>query len=102
MNQITHWLDNSNVYGSDKETLQALRQYQDGLLDYKMTDDGEELLPDDPHEACRDGTTCLFSGRKFKLTVILFEPLTFIFTLRSILTNYLKPILSFMGFNFHR
>ena len=80
MNQITHWLDNSNVYGSDKETLQALRQYQDGLLDYKMTDDGEELLPDDPHESCRDGTTCLFSGRKLKLTVILFEPLTFICT----------------------
>ena len=62
MNQITHWLDNSNVYGSDNDTLQALRADYDGLLNVELTDDGEELLPDDPNERCRDGTTCLRSG----------------------------------------
>ena len=66
MNQITSWLDNSNVYGSDHETLRRLRQNVDGLMDHLITTEGEELLPYDdellPDEKCRDGTECLLSG----------------------------------------
>ena len=61
MNQITHWLDSSNVYGSDKETQQRLRLNRNGLLLSTITNDGEELLPDDKDEYCRSGI-CMLSG----------------------------------------
>ncbi len=32
VNQITHWLDSSNVYGSDEEEAAALRTFRRGLL----------------------------------------------------------------------
>ena len=64
MNQITHWLDSSNVYGSDLETQQSLRLYQNGLLLSSQTADGEELLPDYADEYCRSGK-CMLSGKFF-------------------------------------
>lgn len=56
MNQLTHFLDHSNVYGSDDEEAHELRAFKGGLL--KVTPrskHGElDLLPpdDDPEEEC--------------------------------------------------
>ena len=62
MNQITHWLDSSNVYGSDLKTQQSLRSNENGLLLSSQTADGEELLPDYADEYCRSGK-CMLSGK---------------------------------------
>ena len=44
MNQITHWLDASNVYGSDNEEAELLRKHVGGKL--KVTTHGtEDMLP---------------------------------------------------------
>ena len=44
MNQITHWLDGSNIYGSEHEEAENLREKRDGLL--KSTTKGrDEMLP---------------------------------------------------------
>ena len=44
MNQITHWLDASNVYGSDNEEAELLRKHTGGKL--KVTTQGsEDMLP---------------------------------------------------------
>ena len=32
INQITHWLDSSNIYGSSDETANDLRAHKNGLL----------------------------------------------------------------------
>ena len=69
MNQLTHWLDGSNIYGSEHEEAENLREKRDGLL--KSTKkEGNEMLPqcddapllklfserdgeDEPMEACK-------------------------------------------------
>ena len=61
MNQVTHWLDSSNVYGSDLQTQQEIRWNRSGLLSYSLNVDGEYVLPDDKDEHCRRGT-CMLSG----------------------------------------
>ena len=52
MNQITHFLDSSNVYGSDEEDVKQLRQYEGGLLKtYKPDPAGaRSLLPQEGEE----------------------------------------------------
>ena len=58
MNQITHWIDASNVYGSSKHELDLLRSKKDGLL--KVAKENDEMLPkcnenpsmEDELEAC--------------------------------------------------
>ena len=52
MNQITHFLDGSNVYGSDEEDVKQLRQYEGGLLKtYKPDPAGaRSLLPQEGEE----------------------------------------------------
>ena len=32
MNQLTHWIDASNVYGSSEEEAEAVRLHENGLL----------------------------------------------------------------------
>ncbi|HVV88138.1 MAG TPA: peroxidase family protein, partial [Kofleriaceae bacterium] len=44
INEVTHWWDGSQLYGSDPDTQRALRSGTDGKL--RLTDDG--LLPIDP------------------------------------------------------
>ena len=44
MNQITHWLDASNVYGSDDHEAVLLRSKKGGKLKV-TTDGGEDMLP---------------------------------------------------------
>ena len=53
MNQITHFLDSSNVYGSDDEDVKNLREYTGGLLKtYKPDGPKTErsLLPQEGEE----------------------------------------------------
>ena len=44
MNQITHWLDASNVYGSDDHEADLLRSKSGGKLKV-TTKGGEDMLP---------------------------------------------------------
>ena len=68
VNQITHWLDNSNVYGSLPEVAAELRSNLSGLLKSGKGIDGQEQLPIDPNTEmpCRttDGRTtrCALAG----------------------------------------
>ena len=89
MNQITHWLDGSNIYGSEHEEAENLREKRDGLL--KSTTKGiNEMLPqcdqrpllklfnerenkDEPMEACKtpcpktcsEKQSCCFIGGRY-------------------------------------
>ena len=64
LNQITHWLDSSNVYGSLPEIASRVRSFKDGLLDAVIGEDGQEQLPVDPGTECIGGEgTCGFAGR---------------------------------------
>ena len=64
MNQITHWLDSSNVYGSDREENRKLRTRSNGLLRSQRGSDGSELLPQDTSSECIGGPTkrCFLAG----------------------------------------
>ena len=52
INQITHYLDSSNVYGSDDEDVESLREYKGGLLKtYKPEQKSDRtLLPQEGEE----------------------------------------------------
>lgn len=43
--QISSFLDGSVVYGSEKETVEKLREHRAGRLKMQVTEDGRELLP---------------------------------------------------------
>nr|XP_045598426.1 chorion peroxidase-like [Procambarus clarkii] len=62
MNQITHYLDGSNIYGSSRQEEQQLRLFRGGLLRVQETD----LLPADPEAmecvTSRDGIPCFMAG----------------------------------------
>ena len=62
LNQITHWLDNSNVYGSNGSVATAVRSNQNGLLKSEGSD-GQELLPIDPNSAVCQTPTCALAGK---------------------------------------
>jgi len=76
INQITHWLDSSNVYGSDDEEAATLRLFRDGLLTTtpsafrgKMP-----LLPEDPdNEECRATQPCFVAGEPSSLAAVRYE-----------------------------
>ncbi|ROT65453.1 peroxinectin, partial [Penaeus vannamei] len=55
LNQLTHWIDGSNVYGSDVEEQREVRAFRDGLLKTS----GNNMLP---FEESR-GANCLGTGR---------------------------------------
>ena len=44
MNQITHWLDSSNVYDSVESDAQRLRSFRDGRLLSEIGPDGGEMM----------------------------------------------------------
>ena len=65
VNQITHWLDNSNIYGSLPVVAKSVRSNQDGLLKSDRGNDAQEQLPIDPNPAveCRGPTQiCALAG----------------------------------------
>nr|XP_045598236.1 peroxidase-like [Procambarus clarkii] len=62
MNQVTHYLDGSNIYGSSRQEEQTLRLFRGGLLRVQEKD----LLPPDFEamecESARDGIPCFIAG----------------------------------------
>jgi len=64
LNQITHWLDSSNVYGSLPTVARSVREFKNGLLDTVIGPDGKEQLPVDPDRRCVGEATgtCQLSG----------------------------------------
>ena len=66
VNQITHWLDTSNVYGSQDAIANQLRSNSSGLMNV-IEENGQEILPkDEENPRCQDpqGTvhTCALAG----------------------------------------
>lgn len=66
MNQATHYLDGSMIYGANDEMAWALRAFSDGKLSSQMKN-GYEFLPqaDEPLQQCQvssDTPTCYKSG----------------------------------------
>ena len=77
MNQITHWLDASNIYGSSEDETKLLRLFRGGKL--KITNQpgnrhgslptcSENFQPHGGHdreiaEACEDCPNCFFAGK---------------------------------------
>ena len=66
MNQITHWLDSSNVYGSGKDVSGKLRTFSGGRLLTEKGVNGESMLPDDGTNSCRCKTRKCFLAGKYK------------------------------------
>ena len=65
MNQITHWLDSSNVYGSGESNSQKLRSFDGGKLSSETGIDGVEMLTDSEKSNCRGiSKRCFLSGNK--------------------------------------
>ena len=63
LNQITHWLDASNVYGSSQNVSQSLRSFNGGLLKTVRCTDGTECLPYSRMNECRgQSTRCALAG----------------------------------------
>lgn len=63
INQITHWIDSSNVYGSNRNVTRTLRAFKDGLLKTVRCQDGSECLPFAEALECRGPTRrCALAG----------------------------------------
>ena len=62
INQITHWLDGSNIYGSSLEESNLLRTFQDGLLKIHEGSEGAEMLPKDKSGSECAGDHCYHAG----------------------------------------
>ena len=65
INQLTQWLDSSNVYGSDEEEQRELREFRGGRLKSQINlNGGRELLPDneDRPDDCDSVTECFLAG----------------------------------------
>ena len=65
INQITHWLDASNVYGSKESESRKLRAFTGGLLRTQNAPDGGQLLPRDTEKECvgSASTRCFLAGK---------------------------------------
>ena len=59
MNQNTHWLDGSTIYGSHDDTTESLRSYESGQLLTSTDSSGRQLLP--VTSGCSNGA-CFFAG----------------------------------------
>ena len=65
MNQITHWLDSSNVYGSGESNSQKLRSFEGGKLKSGTGIDGAQMLSNSEKSNCRGiSKGCFLSGNK--------------------------------------
>lgn len=58
MNQLTHWLDASQIYGNTQEQGEALREFSGGLLKVSRGSHGrQDLLPEDSNDEDQDCST---------------------------------------------
>ncbi|XP_039290630.1 peroxidase isoform X2 [Nilaparvata lugens] len=63
MNQVTHYLDGSVIYGSTAEVATSLRQFHNGRLRTKIHNEREFLpSPRLPQQICINNGTCFQSG----------------------------------------
>jgi peroxidase len=67
MNQITGYLDGSNVYGSNERSQRSLREFRGGRLKVQNVR-GRQLLPANPTECTDDNDVlaCFEAGMKIK------------------------------------
>ena len=73
MNQITHWLDASNVYGSGISDARRLRTFRGGKLRTGRGVGGAEMLPDSGTNDCKGSSKrCFLAGSMFVCAGILF------------------------------
>ena len=72
MNQITHWLDGSNIYGSSDRKNVGLRLGTRGLLKFDTAPDGGQLLPEDTGSKTKCGKAgsgkCFKAGSQVKMS----------------------------------
>jgi peroxidase len=59
MNQNTHWLDGSTIYGSDEDITDSLRSWESGQLLTSTDSSGRQLLPVTSN--CTNGA-CFIAG----------------------------------------
>ena len=72
MNQITHWLDSSNVYGSGDSEARRLRTFQGGRLRSERGLNGAEMLPDNGENDCKGNSRrCFLAGKLTKVKLCL-------------------------------
>ena len=66
INQITHWLDGSNIYGSSIEEANDLRTFRNGEMKTQRSIEGGELLPPNNEGDCPGGPSnrCFLAGDK--------------------------------------
>ena len=64
MNQISHFHDGSNLYGSDEEDARELRELRGGLMKSHVVAHGKGLLPQETGEP--EGEECQIDERKQK------------------------------------
>ena len=63
VNQITHWLDGSMIYGSSESTTKSLRLYEGGQLKSLIGDDSKDQLLINPNAKCQGPSgTCALAG----------------------------------------
>jgi len=63
LNQVTHWIDASHIYGSSIEEATKLRRLKNGLLRVQRNPDGSEMLPDNGEPECRGASQrCFLAG----------------------------------------
>ena len=62
MNQITHFHDGSNLYGSDEEDARELRELRGGLMKSYSGAGGAGLLPQEEGEL--EGEECQIPAKK--------------------------------------
>ncbi|CAL8121494.1 unnamed protein product [Orchesella dallaii] len=70
LNQLTHWLDGSQIYGNTEEQGSSLRDFSGGFLKVTRDANGRHLLPEDPKDkdGCSNGGSsglhCFVAGDK--------------------------------------
>lgn len=71
MNQITGHLDGSNIYGSNSNSQQNLREFRGGRLKVQNLR-GKEMLPANSGECTNEDKTaaCFQAGKSFTLMLI--------------------------------
>jgi hypothetical protein len=71
VNQITSWLDSSNVYGNEEKVERRIRSFQNGRLNSQLPAGGNrELLPDNPNVGdCKSRTNCFLAGQNISKSI---------------------------------
>lgn len=67
MNQVTGYLDGSNIYGSNDRAQQELREFRGGRLKIQNVQ-GRQLLPNNENECSNQiGQACFKAGKNIKI-----------------------------------